>query len=122
MDLIIFFEALPVMILITIGLVSIGLVLASVLKSFEGFGLFQTFINLPMFFLSGALFPLSNVPAWLQGICYANPLTYGVDALRTVIMGGTWTPLFPLYVDMGVLLVFDVIMFSLGTYTFGRTD
>jgi ABC-2 type transport system permease protein len=122
MDLLIFLEALPVMVLITIGLVSIGLVLASVLKSFEGFGLFQTFINLPMFFLSGALFPLTNVPAWLQGICYINPLTYGVDALRTVMMGGTWASLFPLYVDMGVLLVFDVIMFSVGTYTFGRTE
>ncbi|MDN7024378.1 daunorubicin ABC transporter permease [Methanoculleus sp. FWC-SCC1] len=115
-------QALPIMLLITFGLVCIGLSFASLMKSFEGFGLIQTFINLPMFFLSGALFPLSNVPAWLRTVSYANPLTYGVDALRTVMMGDAWTPLFPMHVSIGVLLFFDIVMFSFGTYAFGRTE
>jgi ABC-2 type transport system permease protein len=121
-DLVIFFASLPIMLLITFGLVCIGLTFASWMKSLEGFGLVQTFINLPMFFLSGALFPLSNVPHWLQWVSYVNPLTYGVDALRTVMMGGSWTPLFPLYVNVGVLIAFDAVMIVVGTYAFSRRD
>ncbi len=121
-DLSIFVQALPIMLLITVGLTCIGLTFASLLKSFEGFGLIQTFINLPMFFLSGALFPLSNVPQWLLWVSYANPLTYGVDALRTVMMGGAWVPLFPMYANIGILLAFDAMMFTVGIYAFGRTE
>ncbi|OPX69454.1 MAG: ABC-2 type transporter [Methanoregulaceae archaeon PtaB.Bin056] len=121
-DFIIFLKALPIMLLITIGLTCIGLTFASLLKSFEGFGLIQTFINLPLFFLSGALFPLTNVPEWLLCVSYANPLTYGVDALRTVMMGGAWAPLFPMHIDIGVLIAFDAVMFSIGTYAFSRRE
>lgn len=110
MDLAIFLQALPIMLLITTGLVCIGLTFASLLKSFEGFGMIQTFINLPLFFLSGALFPLTAVPQWLLWISYINPLTYGVDALRTVMMGDTWTSLFPMTQDISVMIVFDIIM------------
>jgi ABC-2 type transport system permease protein len=117
-----FVFALPIMLLITCGLVCIGLSFASWMRSLEGFGLVQTFINLPMFFLSGALFPLSNVPQWLQWVSYVNPLTYGVDALRAVLIGGTWTPLFPLYIDIAVLLAFDIAMIAIGTYAFSRTE
>jgi len=117
-----FLESLPIMLLITSGLVCIGLTFASLLKSFEGFGLIQTFINLPMFFLSGALFPLTNVAVWLQWASFANPLTYGVDALRAVMMGTAWTPLFPLYFDILVLLAFDILMFAVGTWAFSRTE
>lgn len=116
------FEALPLMILITTGLVCIGLTFASLMKSFEGFGLIQTFINLPMFFLSGALFSLANVPVWLQWASYINPLTYGVDALRTVMMGDTWVQLFPMSLDILVLVCFDIIMFIIGKTAFCRTE
>jgi len=121
-DLYIFLKALPIMLLVTFGLVCIGLTFASLMKSFEGFGLIQTFINLPMFFLSGALFPLANVPAWLQWASYLNPLTYGVDALRTVMMGDTWVQLFPMSLDILVLLGFDILMFIIGKTAFSRTD
>ena len=117
-----FLKALPIMLLMTLGLVAIGLIFASVMKSLEGFGMIQTFINLPLFFLSGSLFPLSIVPSSLRWITYIDPLTYGVDALRTVLMGSTWTPLFPFYLDIGYLLVFDVVLVIVGTYLFGRTE
>ena len=52
--------ALPVMLLITFGLVSVGLIIASFLNNYEGFGAIQTFVNLPLFFLSGALFLLKG--------------------------------------------------------------
>jgi ABC-2 type transport system permease protein len=114
--------ALPIMLLITFGLVSVGLVLASFMGSLENFGAIQTFINLPLFFLSGALFPVSGAgtPQWLQVASTFNPLTYGIDALRTVILGSTWTPIHPLVVNIGVVGAFDVVMIVVGTWAFSR--
>ena len=114
------------MLLITFGLVSIGLTIASFMGSLESFGAIQTFINLPLFFLSGALFPLEgpgiNLPSWLTTAAALNPLTYGVDALRNVILGSAWTPLQiqPLWVDIGIIALFDGIMIAVGTWAFSR--
>jgi ABC-2 type transport system permease protein len=117
-----FLASLPIMLLITFGLVSVGLTIASFMGSLESFGAIQTFINLPLFFLSGALFPVSGVgiPEWLRIASSFNPLTYGVDALRTVILGSAWVPLQPLYVNLGVVCVFDVVMVGVGTWAFSR--
>jgi len=121
-----FIYALPVMVLITIGLVSIGLTVASFISTLEGFGSIQTFINLPLFFLSGALFPLKgpgiSLPNWLTIVSAWNPLTYGVDALRTLMLGNAWTPLRiqPLWTDIGLVALFDGIMIILGTWAFSR--
>lgn len=114
--------ALPIMLLITLGLVSVGLIIASFIGSLENFGAIQTFINLPLFFLSGALFPVSGagVPEWLQVASAFDPLTYGVDALRTVILGSAWPSLQPLYVNLGVVCIFDVVMIGIGTWAFSR--
>jgi len=111
---------LPIMILITFGLVSIGLTIASRMESLESFGVIQTFVNLPLFFLSGALFPLTRVPEWLRWISDVNPVTYGVDALRIVILKGAWTPLFPWEYDLLALCVFDAVMILIGTRVFGQ--
>jgi len=117
-----FLECLPVMLLITFGLVSIGLTIASFMGSLESFGAIQSFINLPLFFLSGALFQIQALPGWMQVISKANPLTYGVDALRTIILGGVWQHLQvqPLYIDVAVVGAFDLIMITIGTWAFGR--
>jgi ABC-2 type transport system permease protein len=114
--------AIPVMLLITFGLVSIGLTIASLLGSLETFGAIQTFVNLPLFFLSGALFPVSGagIPEWLHVASIYNPLTYGVDALRTVILGSGWTPLQPLYINLGVIAAFDAAMIGIGTLAFSK--
>jgi ABC-2 type transport system permease protein len=116
------FAALPIMLLLTFGLVSVGLILASFMGSLENFGAIQTFINLPLFFLSGALFPISGAgtPEWLQVASAFDPLTYGIDALRTVILGVAWTPLHPLYINIGIVGVFDVVMVGVGTWAFSR--
>jgi ABC-2 type transport system permease protein len=121
-DPITFLACVPVMLLITFGLVSIGLTIASFMGSLESFGAIQSFINLPLFFLSGALFQVQSLPLWMQELSTLNPLTYGVDALRTIILGGAWQPyqLQPLAVDLGVIVGFDVIMIAIGTWAFGR--
>ena len=74
-----------------------------------------------MFFFSGALFMVKSLPWWLQWAFYINPLTYGVDAMRTVILGNAWTtPVMPLGVDVLIICVFDVIAIVVGTYTFSK--
>jgi ABC-2 type transport system permease protein len=114
--------ALPIMLLITFGLVSIGLIIASFIGSLENFGAIQTFINLPLFFLSGALFPATGegIPRWMQIASKLDPLSYGVDALRTIIIGPTWTPLNPLYINIAIIGIFDLIMIIIGTWAFSR--
>jgi len=116
------FAALPIMLLITIGLVSIGLIIASFIGSLENFGAIQTFINLPLFFLSGALFPVTGpgTPEWLSAAATFNPLTYGVDALRSVILGSAWTPIHPLATNIAVVAAFDLVMIAVGTWAFSR--
>jgi ABC-2 type transport system permease protein len=120
-NLVMFLAVLPIMLLTTFGLVSIGLTIASFITDLESFGVIQSFINLPLFFLSGALFPIrgETVPVWLQTASNLNPLTYGVDALRTLILGGGHS-LFPLYVDVAVICTFDLVMIIIGTWTFSR--
>ena len=115
-----FLLAVPVMLLITFGAVSVGLTIASLMESLESFGVIQTFVNLPLFFLSGALFPLGNFPQWLRWVSAVDPLTYGVDALRIVILREAWTPIQPLQYDLLALVAFDVIMILVGTVIFGR--
>ena len=118
-----FLICLPLMLLITIGLVSVGLTIASFMGSLESFGAIQSFINLPLFFLSGALFPIvgSNIE-WLEIAARVNPLTYGVDALKSIILGSAYAPLQiqPLVVDIGIIGAFDLIMIVIGTWSFSR--
>jgi ABC-2 type transport system permease protein len=78
----------------------------------------MTFVNLPMFLLSGALFPVKNLPFWLEWAVYFNPLTYGVDALRAVILSGSYASPFSIQADVLYLLIFDVVMIMVGTYSF----
>lgn len=119
-----FLEILPIMLLTTFGLVSLGLTIASFIENLESFGAIQSFINLPLFFLSGALFPVSghSVPSWLQIAANFNPLTYCVDALRTITLGVGWQPgpLHPLYFDLLVICGFDIAMIIIGTLAFSR--
>jgi ABC-2 type transport system permease protein len=121
LNLLLFALALPLMIMMTFGLVCIGLSIASSMGSLESFGVIQSFVTLPLFFTSGALFPLAIVPSWLQTVGYFNPLTYGVDALRAIVIGASpdYT-LFPIYIDLLVVAAFDAVMIAIGTYLFSR--
>jgi len=112
-------SALPLMILITIGLTCIGLIIASLMTSLESFGTIVTFVNMPMFFLSGALFPVTNLPVWIKWAFYINPLTYGVDSLRTVLLSG-WHSLMPLYYEILIICIFDLLVVIIGTYLFSN--
>jgi ABC-2 type transport system permease protein len=98
-------------------MVSIGLIIGSQLESIEGFQVFSTFLIMPMFFLSGALFPLDNLPSWLAVLTNIDPLTYTVDGLRAILLG---TSHFPLVVDFGIITMFSVVLIAIGTFAFQK--
>jgi ABC-2 type transport system permease protein len=103
-----FLTCLPVMFLIALGMVTIGLTLAARIGSLEGFNMIMSFVIMPMFFLSGALFPIDSLPLWLKLFTYVDPLTYGVDALRQILLHGANS--FPLYLDITVLAGFTALI------------
>jgi ABC-2 type transport system permease protein len=113
-----FLTLIPVMIIIAVGLVCVGLLIASLINSMEGFNFIMSLVIMPMFFVSGALFPLTAAPEWLKILSYFNPLTYGVDTLRWAMLSGTDTIL-PVYAEILILVGFAVAMIAACSYTFG---
>ena len=110
-----FVVIIPVMLLISLGFDGFGLFIASIIDSFEGFQTIMSFIIMPTFFLSGALFPLTNAPGWLKTLSLLNPLTYGVDAIRGIILNEGQ---FPIYYDVIVLLVFSSFVLFITSWLF----
>ena len=112
-----FLYSLLILFLISVAMVSLGLVMGSNLTNQEAFGLVMNFVVWPLFFFSGALFPVSNLPSWLLVITQVNPLTYGVDLLRGAILG---VQEFSTLKDFSVLIAFSVVMMWIGVISFGR--
>jgi ABC-2 type transport system permease protein len=79
---------LPLALLLALGLTSIGVAIAANMKSMEGFPMVMNLFLLPLFFLSGAMFPLQGLPSWMNFLTKINPLSYGVDMLKGVNIGG----------------------------------
>jgi ABC-2 type transport system permease protein len=105
------------LLLIAIGLVAVGLAIGANMRSPEGFMLVVNFVMWPLFFFSGALFPLGNLPQWLFAVVAANPLTYGVDAVRGVTIG-VWH--FAPLLDIAVLFAFALLAVAAGALSFRR--
>ncbi len=115
------------MILLAFSIAGIGLLIASLMRTTESFGLLMQLLIFPMFFLSGAFFPLTNVPLWMTVVSRFNPLTYGVDGMRQIILGGQVIPqlaskifLYPIYLNIILLLIYSLVMVSLATLAFNR--
>ncbi len=109
--------AMMFMLVLASATVSIGLVIGSRMESPEGFNLIVSFLVFPLFFLSGALFPISNLPSWLGIFTVLNPVTYAVDGMRGVMLG---TSAFSVILDFGVLLAFSAGMLVIGSIAFSR--
>jgi ABC-2 type transport system permease protein len=115
------FGALPtavaVMILVAVMFTALGTAVASVLSDFQGFQLIMNFLVMPIFFLSGALFPLVGLPKVLNIIATIDPLSYGVDGLRSALVGIAH---FGIALDFAVLLIIASLLLGLGSYLFSR--
>jgi ABC-2 type transport system permease protein len=109
--------ALLFMVLVAVMFTAMGTAIASVLSDFQGFQLVMNFLVMPIFFLSGALFPLTNLPRALEIIASLDPLTYGVDGLREALIG---LGHFSATLDVAVLSVIAAVLVSTGAYLFSR--
>ncbi len=113
-----FFIAFLFMILISLGYVAFGLIFAAKMEDPHGFQMIMSFLVMPMFFLSGALFPLDKVPGWLKSLSCINPLTYGVDGIRGALIGNST---FSLWTDFIVLIGFCFAAVYMASYFFEKT-
>jgi ABC-2 type transport system permease protein len=112
------------MAIVSLSITSLGLFIASFLKSLEGFNIIMNFVVLPMFFLSGALYPIGTLPVYLHILTFINPLSYGVDAFKHVLFYDTGAPVAELSFtfDILALIVFSVFMVILTSYSFERKE
>ncbi len=113
------FLAFMFMILIAITFLGLGLIFASKMRDMQGFSIVMNFVIFPLFFLSGALYPLENFPTWLRYISKADPLTYGVDGLRASLIG---VSSFSIVYNLILLLIFSSVMITLGAYFFEKSE
>src|ERR687888_1596965 len=108
-------ETIAIALLLSFCLTSLGLTIGSYIESLEGFQLIVSFVVFPLFFLSGALFPLSNLPSWLSILTKIDPATYAVDALRNAMLG---IATYPFATDVEILAAFTIVFGVFGGYSF----
>jgi ABC-2 type transport system permease protein len=110
-------QAVAIILLMSFGLTSLGLALGSYMYSLEGFQMIVSFVVFPLFFLSGALFPLDNLPAWLSVLTKVDPATYGVSAMRGTMLGiGAEEVMF----NFAMLTAYTGALGLFGIYSFKR--
>ena len=107
------------MILIATFFTAFGTAIASRMDDMQAFPLIINFLIMPLFFLSGALFPINGLPKTIQTIIYVNPLSYGVDGIRGALTGQMH---FGLHTDFLVLLVFASVVLAIGSYLFSKIE
>lgn len=112
-----FVELIGIMAIISFALSSMGIALASRIYSYEGFGTISNFVIMPLFFLSGAIYPVQTLPAWLKVIVSLNPVTYGVDLMRGAVLGVFQ---FSILLDLAYITGFGAIMGMLAVFLFRR--
>ena len=127
-------ELIPLIFVLAFALTTLGVVLAAGIKSMQGFQAVINFLMMPIFFLSGALFPLGNLPWWMTGLTRIDPAAYGIDPLRRVILGASGVPVavtdrlgltvggqtLPLMAEVGLVLAFGVVMLGIAIWSLRR--
>jgi ABC-2 type transport system permease protein len=126
--------------LMSVAVTSLGIAVASRMSSMQGFQMVMNFLVMPIYFLSGAMFPLTTAPTWLKALMTVDPLTYGVDAIRnvvfsntTIVMGGESRPLleiarqaglvrWSLGYDVALMALVTVAFAALGIWSFSKTE
>lgn len=117
-----FLAMLILMALVALAITALGLFVASFLTSLEGFNVIMNFIVLPMFFLSGALYPVGSLPPYIKVFAYINPLCYGVDSFKHVLLPGSGrlAAEFPMLLDIALVSIFAVAFTFASAFVFER--
>jgi ABC-2 type transport system permease protein len=127
---------IPLAAVLAFGLSTFGVALASMMKSLQGFQVVLNFLMMPMFFLSGALFPLNNLPGWMTVLTRLDPASYGIDPMRRVVLVGSGVPsavvdrlglsingyVLPIPLEAGIMLGFGAVLLGIAVVMFQRRD
>ncbi|MFC2003360.1 ABC transporter permease [Chloroflexota bacterium] len=122
---------LPLMFLLAASMGSLGILLATRIRSMEAFQAVMQMLMFPMVFLSGVFFPLQGLPAWMNALVKLNPATYGIAPIRQIILG--ISPSSPFNIDLfghtmslwdnvAVLAAFGLVMLLLAMWSFGHQE
>lgn len=112
-----FLVSILVMLIIALLFTMLGLLLATFIRDFQTFPIIINFFILPLFFLSGAIFPLTNIPKSLVIVTKLNPLSYGIDLLRGYMSGASY---YSHLLSLGILVGLCVIVLAVGVRRFNR--
>lgn len=122
-------ELVGLMLLLACVATAFGIVIAARQRTMEGFQMIMNFLLMPMFFLSGAFFPLRGVPLWLAWLARIDPVTYGVDSMRGAALKRSVTPavleavtLYPVMTDVTVMAVLAVAFVIPAVWLFSKQD
>ena len=129
-------EIVPLAAVLAFGLSSLGVAIASMMRSLQGFQVVMNFLMMPMFFLSGALFPLANLPGWMTVLTRLNPASYGIDPLRRVVLSDSGLPnalvdrlgltiggrLLAIPLEVSIMFAFGLVMLGVAVVSFQRRD
>jgi len=122
---------LPLMLLLAVSIGSVGVLLATHIKSMEAFTAVMQLLMFPMVFLSGALFPLEGLPAWVSFLVKFNPATYGIAPIRQVMLGTLADSPFDinllghnmsLWDNVALMAVFGTVMILLAMRSFSTEE
>jgi ABC-2 type transport system permease protein len=130
-------EVIPLLFVLAFSLTCLGVAISARIKTMQGFQVVMNFLMMPMFFLSGALFPLSGLPGWMTALTRFDPVAYGIAPVRSAILGGSGVPqaavdrltsvtigsyVVPVIVDVAILLVFSAITLGIAMRSFRHRD
>jgi ABC-2 type transport system permease protein len=126
---------LPFLFILAFALSAMGVALASRMTSMQGFQIVMNFLMMPLFFLSGSLFPLTNVPDWMAVLGRLDPVSYGMDPIRRIVLGATlpsdavnrlgltlFDQVLPIGLEAAILLAFGAVMLGIGVWNFRRRE
>jgi ABC-2 type transport system permease protein len=105
------------MMLIAVVFCALGTAIGSLLEDMQGFQLVMNFLVMPIFFMSGALFPLGNLPRALAIVTRLDPLSYGIDGLRGTLIDASH---FGVATDLAVMVVIGAVFLAMGARFFSR--
>lgn len=113
-------ETVVICTLLSFCIASLGIVIATFYESFESFSVIMNFIVMPMFFLSGAMYPVKMLPSVLKLLTRLNPFTYGIDALKHAIFRGEGMFDFSVVTDLGAMIITSLVCVVIAGFLFER--
>lgn len=121
----------PVVVILSMSLSGLGILIASFMRSQQGFQLLIQVLIFPLIFLAGVFFPVEGAPDWLQILSKLNPMTYGVDAIRQIFLGPPATPglgvrigdaVMTIGQEVAIVTAIGALLFSAAVWAFRRQE